>query len=101
MTLIREFRHMVSKEIELKQGGTLYAFTEVAFPYLPMYYTVKGKPKKDLDVVDGLLLVVSSGIIKDAAFFEMKSNDKILEIEQVKRYLALAQELGVEIVLTY
>lgn len=100
LCLIKEFRNMVSKEIGLKKGGSLYAYTEVAFPNLPMYYNLKGKGKKDLDIVDGLLLVVSSGIIKDAVFFEMKSHNNPLDPDQVKRYMDLAGQLGIDKLVT-
>lgn len=100
LTLIKEFRNMVSKEIDLKRGGTLHAYTEVAFPDLPLYYNNKDKGEKRLDIVDGLLLVVSSDTIKDAAFFEMKSHDSPLDPEQVKRYIELAKKLGIDKLVT-
>ena len=100
MTMVKEFREMVSKEIDLKKGGSLYAYTEVAFPFLPIYYNHKDRDKKELDRVDGLLLVVTAGKISDAAFFEMKSNSAVLDRDQIEHYISLAQEVGIDKMVT-
>lgn len=99
LVLVKEFREMFSKEIGLKRAGVLYAYTEVAFPKLKMYLQNKDKTK---DRIDGLLLVVISGKIKDAVIFEMKSHAHTLnkDIGQIERYIELAQELGIDKMVT-
>ena len=53
--LIKEFRYQIFKELKLKRSGKAYFYTEVCF--------------KDIDKesrLDGLILVVISGVIQDA-----------------------------------
>ena len=46
------------------------------------------------------MLVVVSGVIKDAVFFEMKNKNNQLEQEQILKYLELAKKLRVTKVVT-
>lgn len=80
--LIKEFKDKVFREAKIKRGGKAYFYTEVCF--------------KDVDKdsrIDGLILVVVSGIIKDAAFVEVKNGKSIIDHDQIMRYYRLAQSL--------
>ena len=50
--------------------------------------------------VDGLLLIVKSGIIKDAAILEMKNGRDMLEKEQIERYQEAAKEYSIPKLIT-
>ena len=55
--LVKEFRYQIFKEIKLKRSGKAYYYTEVCF--------------EDIDKesrLDGLILIVVSGVIQDAVF---------------------------------
>lgn len=90
LTLIKEFRDLVSKEIGLSRAGTLYAYTEVSFPCSKI--TDPENPKKGSLRVDGLLLQVASGTIRDAAFFEFKMGKAEINSTQINAYMNLAKE---------
>lgn len=82
LRLIKEFKDQIFKETKLKRGGKAYYYTEVCF--------------KDIDKesrIDGLILIVVSGEIKDAAFLEVKNGKNVLSQEQILRYYRLAQSL--------
>ena len=85
MRLIKEFRSMISSDIKLAKGGTLYTYQEVTFSKFP-----KSR-------IDGLLLVVAGGVIKDAAILEMKSGTATLieDPGQVERYIDIAAQLSI------
>ena len=90
LTLIKEFRDLVSKEIGLSRAGTLYAYTEVSFPCSKISNPTNKKegPLR----ADGLLLQVASGVVRDAAFFEFKMGKAELDDNQINAYLNLAKE---------
>lgn len=67
----------------MAQGGQLYAYTEVTFPEFPECR------------IDGLILVVRAGKIKDATLWEMKNGNSVLEKEQVDQYLQVAKVYGI------
>lgn len=80
--LVKEFKDQLFKEAKIKRGGKAYYYTEVCF--------------KDVDKdsrIDGLILVVVSGIIKDAAFVEVKNGKSLLSHDQIMKYYRLAQSL--------
>jgi len=82
LRLIKEFKDQIFRETKLKRGGKAYYYTEVCF--------------KDIDKesrIDGLILVVISGVITDAAFLEVKNGKNILSHEQILKYYRLAQSL--------
>ena len=82
LRLIKEFKDQIFKETKLKRGGKAYYYTEVCF--------------KDIDKesrIDGLILIVVSGEIKDAAFLEVKNGKNVLSQEQMLKYYKLAQAL--------
>ena len=87
--LIKEYRDSIFKEIKLSRGGTPYYFTEVVF--------------KDIDKnsrIDGLIVVVSKGVIKDAVVFEMKNKNNSVDKDQVEKYIALSKKIGVSNMVT-
>jgi len=81
--LIDEFRRLTTTDLKMAQGGQLYAYTEVTFPDFSD------------SRIDGLLLVVKAGKIKDAAIWEMKNGASVLEKEQIDRYLQVAKTFGI------
>ena len=89
LRLIKEFRYTMFSEVKLPKGGKAYYYTEASF--------------KDIDSssrVDGLLIIVVGGVIKEAAFFEMKNKNNQLEEEQIKKYIELAKKLKVSKIIT-
>ncbi len=70
LTMINEFRDMVFKEIGISKIDYIKAYTKVSFPKIKTYE--KGIAKKGPLRVDGLILQVVSGKIKDATLIEMK-----------------------------
>ena len=81
--LIKEFRYQIFKEIKLKRSGKAYYYTEVCF--------------EDIDResrLDGLILIVVSGVIQDAVFIEVKSGKNLINSEQIMRYYKLARSLN-------
>lgn len=77
--LIKEFRNKIFSDSKMIGGGQIYVFTEVTFSQFPE------------SRVDGLLIIVKSGIIKDAAIYEMKNGKDVLDKEQIERYQKIAQ----------
>lgn len=87
--LVKEFRENVVRDIRFSKGKNMRFYTEVAFPELD------GSSR-----VDGLMLLIKSGEIKDAAFFEMKSKNNGIDIDQIQRYMSLAKQLKVGTLVT-
>ncbi len=79
LRLIKEFRKAVLSAAKMMSGGRIYVFTEVTLPQFPE------------SRVDGLLIVVKSGVIRDAALFEMKNGKSDLEKDQIERYQQIAK----------
>jgi|GEM_PF-477114 len=79
--LVKEFRNMILKELNMPRGGKVYVYTEVDLD--PNTKEKKGRP-------DGLLIVVAGGIIKDAAIFEMKNGNDKINKDQIERYQGIA-----------
>ena len=73
--LIKEFRDAVLKEIKFPRSGKNYFYTEVSFPQI-----FDGR-------FDGMIVNVSSGKIKDVAFFEMKNGKNNLDKDQIDKYI--------------
>ncbi len=67
LRLIKEFRKMILSDAKMMVGGQIYVFTEIVFSQFPELR------------IDGLLLIVKGGIIKDAAVFEMKNGSNDIE----------------------
>ena len=81
--LVKEFRDGIFKGIKLSRAGKAYYFTEASFPEL------------NSARVDGLIIVVTKGVISDAVFFEMKNKNNGIDKEQVENYLTLAKKLRI------
>jgi|TARA_B110000483_G_C18119147_1_gene512857 hypothetical protein len=88
--LIKEFRNNIFKEIKFPKGGKCFYYTEVSFP------DSEFKESR----IDGLIINVSGGIIKDAVFFEMKSGINKLEKLQIERYIKVAKQFKVDKLVT-
>lgn len=86
--LIKEYRDWLFRDIKLSRGGKVHFYTEVAFADL-------GKLR-----IDGMILVVKSGVIKDVAFFEMKNKNNGIDQAQIEGYIAIAKQLGVKVMVT-
>lgn len=86
--LINEFRKKIFSDCKLIGGGQIYVFTEVSFFQFPE------------SRVDGLLLIVKSGVIKDAAIFEMKNGNDMLDKEQIERYQEVAKTYSIPKLIT-
>lgn len=89
LRLVKEFRDSVFKEIKLSKSKSIYYLTEVIFN------EIDSKSR-----VDGLVLVVSAGVIKDAAVFEMKNKNNSVDKEQVERYIDLCKKVKIDKLIT-
>jgi hypothetical protein len=88
LRLVKEFRDLIFKEINLNRMGSVYYYTEVCFP------------KIDKSRIDGLILIVKKGVISDAVFLEVKSKTGEIEHEQIEKYIKLAKHLAVNTLVT-
>jgi hypothetical protein len=86
--LIKEFKEAVFSEAKIQKGGSLYVYTEVAFKDYPD------------SRIDGLLLVVKAGTIRDAAILEMKNGKEVLKKDQIERYQQIAKNYAIPKFLT-
>jgi hypothetical protein len=93
LPLVKEFRELVIREIGITRAGQLRAYTEVSFPNFKIYEDriVKKGPLR----IDGLLVQVIGGQIRDAAFFEMKKGTQEVYPEQINAYIDLAKMVDV------
>ena len=88
LRLINEFRGAISSAVGLSTSGTIHVFTELCFG-------------KFLDKrVDGLILVVRAGKIKDAALLELKNKDNELNPLQIQNYVDIAKFYGIPRLIT-
>ncbi|MGE0561283.1 MAG: hypothetical protein AB7O47_05665 [Flavobacteriales bacterium] len=83
INLIKEYRDIIFKEIKLSRNGKAFYYTEAEF---------EGFPKSR---IDGLIIIVTKGIITDAVIFEMKSKNNNLEQTQIEAYIELAKNLKI------
>ena len=83
LKLVKEYRDSFFKQIKLSRSGKVYYYTEAEFE------------GHDGNEIDGLIIVVIKGVITDAAFLEMKSKNSPIEQDQIERYCAVANDLGV------
>ena len=86
--IVREFRDQIFKDAKISKAAKILYFTEVCFPDLSECR------------IDGMLIVVSAGKIKDAAFFEMKNRNNQIDANQIAKYCDLAKKLGVKSMIT-
>ena len=87
--LIKEYRDSIFKEIKCSRSGKAYYYTEGYFPELD-------KESR----VDGMIIVVAKGIIKDAVFLEMKSKSNGIDKDQIEKYIELAKRLKIDKLVT-
>ena len=90
LRLVKEFRDQVFKDLKLSRNGKIYYYTE---------FSVADKDQKE-NRIDGLILVVIKGIIKDAAFFEMKNENNIIKQDQIENYIKIARDVQVNKLVT-
>jgi len=88
LTLVDEFRKDILSVVGIPTSGQLYVYTEVVFP-----------DQKDFRI-DGLIMVVRGGVIKDAAILEMKNGSDILDAGQVDNYLQIAKMFSINKMIT-
>ena len=81
--LIKEFRKKIFSDCKMIGGGQISVFTEVSFSQFPE------------SRVDGMLIIVKGGVIKDAAIFEMKNGNDILDKKQIERYQEIAKAYSI------
>ena len=81
--LVKEYRDGIFKSIKLSRAGKAYYFTEASFPDISS------------SRIDGLIIVVTKGIIADAVFFEMKNKNNGIDQQQVEGYLSVSKSLKV------
>ena len=91
LRLIKEFRDNFFADAKIKKGK-IFAYREVSF----------GETKTtNIDSrIDGVILVVKSGKIIDAAFFEMKNKTDVLDEKQINRYIEVAKKYKVPKLIT-
>lgn len=83
LRLVKEYRDEIFKEIKLSRAGRMYYYTEASFPDV------------DNSRIDGLIIIVIKGVIREAAFFEMKNKNKNLDAKQIQSYIDISKILGV------
>lgn len=87
--LVKEYRDSIFKEVKLSRGGNAYYFTEVSF--------------NDIDPncrIDGLIFVVSKGVIKEAVAFEMKNKSNNIDSAQIEKYINICKKIGINTMVT-
>lgn len=83
LKLVKEYRDAVFKELKLSRSGKAFYFTEVE---------IEGFGKSR---IDGLIIIVTKGVITDAAFFEMKSKNNGLDQSQIETYVQISAKMKV------
>jgi len=86
--LVKEYRDGIFKSIKLSRAGKAYYYTETSFPDISS------------SRIDGLIIVVTKGIIADAVFFEMKNKNNGIDQKQVEDYLSISKNLKVNKLVT-
>ncbi|AXT61200.1 hypothetical protein D1816_12865 [Aquimarina sp. AD10] len=86
--LVKEYRDGIFKSIKLSRAGKAYYYTETSFPDVSS------------SRIDGLIIVVTKGIITDAVFFEMKNKNNGIDQKQVEDYLSISKSLKVNKLVT-
>lgn len=81
--LVKEFRDGIFKGIKLSRAGRAYFYTETSFPEI------------NTARADGLIIIVTKGVISDAVLFEMKNKNNGIDKEQIENYLVLAKKLRI------
>lgn len=76
---VKEFREKFFKAVKFKKSAQIYYFTEVQFE----------NREYSSSRLDGLILSVSKGIIKDAVILEFKGKNGKVDPSQIDQYLSL------------
>lgn len=88
LRLVKEFKDHILTDAKMQKGGTLYVYTEVVFSDFSD------------SRIDGLILVVKAGTIRDAAIVEVKNGKSELEKEQIERYQQVAKKYSIPTFIT-
>jgi hypothetical protein len=88
LRLIKEFRQKLFSESKMQIGGSIFVYTEIEFKDFPE------------SRVDGLILVVKAGTIRDAAIIEVKNGKNELDKDQLERYQKIAKNYSIPKFLT-
>jgi hypothetical protein len=88
LRLIKEFRKEILSSIGMISSGNIYVYTEIEFSEL------------NENRIDGLIIIVKAGTIKDAALLEMKNKSNEIEENQISRYMEIAQKYGIPRLIT-
>ena len=83
LRLVKEFREQFLRTAKMSKGTKVYFYSEVVFSTFPE------------SRIDGLIIVVKAGVIKDAAILEVKNGRAKLEKTQLERYQTLARTLSI------
>ena len=83
LRLVKEFKKAIFSDAKMQIGGTVYVYTEVEFDDFPG------------SRIDGLVLIVKSGTIRDAAIVEVKNGSSPLEIPQLEAYQQVAKKYSI------
>jgi len=86
--LVKEYRDGIFKSIKLSRAGKAYYYTETSFPDISS------------SRIDGLVIVITKGIIADAVFFEMKNKNNGIDKNQIEDYLSISRSLKVNKLVT-
>ena len=78
--IIKEFGNLVFGDLKMARGGQIHVFTEVTFPGF------------EDSRIDGLVIIVKGGVIKDATFFEMKNGTSEIDVDQITKYIEIAKK---------
>ncbi|WP_298902051.1 hypothetical protein [uncultured Psychroserpens sp.] len=86
--LVKEYRDGIFKSVKLSRAGKAFYYTEVTF--------------NDISAsrIDGLIIVVTKGVISDAVFFEMKNKNNGIDQKQIEDYLSISKSLKVNKLVT-
>ena len=86
--IITEFRNMILSDLKMMKGGQIFVYTEIKFPSL------------EQSRIDGLIIIVKNGVIKDAAVLEMKNGSNELETDQIQKYIEIAKKHSIPKLIT-
>jgi len=91
LKLVKEFRASFLSAAEMIKSGEIFVYTEINFTSINEYSD---------SIPDGLILIIKKGVIRDAAFVEVKNGANSLDINQIEKYTKLAKEIGIAKIIT-
>ena len=86
--IITEFRNMILSDLRMMKGGQIFVYTEIRFRLF------------EDSRIDGLAIIVKSGVIRDAAVLEMKNGSNEIETEQIHKYIEIAKKYSIPRLIT-